>query len=171
MPADPWPSALSGRFDGTTHVFPLRVYYEDTDAGGVVYHAGYLRFVERARTEMMRLLGTEHGALLERAGVLWTVRGLTADFRRPARLDDRLEVATAVRALRRASLDLVQTVRLAAPDAAGAAAKPPELATIEVRLACIDRSGRPARLPPVVRAALLALAGADAADDGIRTPT
>lgn len=151
MAEDGWPDGMSGRFDGPVHLFPLRVYYEDTDAGGIVYHAGYLRFAERARTEMMRLLGLEHTALLAEAGALWAVRSLSADFRRPARLDDRLEVATGLRERRRASLDLVQAVR---PAGAGAAAKPPELAVIEVRLACIDRSGRPARLPPAVLSAL-----------------
>ena len=75
-----------------THVFAVRVYYEDTDAGGVVYHANYLRFAERARSEMLRALGIPHTQMLRDDGLAWTVSRCEVDFVRPARLDDALEV-------------------------------------------------------------------------------
>lgn len=149
----------SGRFAGPDHLFPVRVYYEDTDAGGIVYHANYLKFAERARTEMMRLLGAEHSTIRAETGVMWAVRSLAMDFRRPARLDDALVVATTVTRIGGATLELVQTVRMA--DVPETAAKPPELVRIDLRLACIDRDGRPARLPAKVREALHARAASD----------
>ena len=139
--------------DRLAHRFELRVYYEDTDAGGVVYHASYLRFAERARTEMLRNLGWDHGRLLSELGLLFVVRRCDADFRRPARLDDRLVVETTLEAAGGASMDLAQIVRRA--DAAGAAqGSGLELARLALRLALLGRDGRPARLPPVLRSAL-----------------
>ncbi|HEC14899.1 MAG TPA: YbgC/FadM family acyl-CoA thioesterase [Rhodospirillales bacterium] len=73
---------------GDPHVFPIRVYFEDTDAGGIVYYANYLKFAERARTEMMRSLGVESSHWLDGEGVVFAVRRCDADYRRPARLDD-----------------------------------------------------------------------------------
>ena len=153
-------SAPSGVIAAGVHLFPVRIYYEDTDAGGIVYHANYLRFAERARTEMMRLLGAEHSAIRSEEGVIWAVRALSVDYRQPARLDDHLMVETRVTAMGGASLRLVQTILRhgASPAFPDAAAKPPELAHIELRLACIDGAGRPARLPARVRDALAALA-------------
>ena len=136
--------ALSGSFRGETHVLPLRVYYEDTDAGGVVYHANYLRFAERARTEMMRALGTEHTAMGVEIGVFFTVRQCNADFILPARLDDTLEVCSRVTHVGGASLRVEQIVRRDGAD----------LARMLLKLACLDRNGRPVRLPDQVRAAL-----------------
>src|SRR3546814_20375005 len=92
----------AGWFEGGEHVLPLRVYYEDTDAAGIVYYANYLKFAERARTEMMRCLGAEHRVLLEEAGIAFAVRSCSADSLIPARLDDlhvvrtRVEVRTGV---------------------------------------------------------------------------
>ncbi|BBK34346.1 acyl-CoA thioester hydrolase [Stella humosa] len=143
----------SGRLDAGRHAFPLRVYYEDTDAAGIVYYANYLRFAERARTEMMRAAGTEHGRLMGEAGVLWAVRRCTADYLSPARLDDRLEVVSTVVDVGAARLDLMQAVWRRADGT-----PPEELARLSVRLACIDRvHGRATRLPPVLRTALEAL--------------
>ena len=85
-----------GRCRDGVHIFAARVYYEDTDAGGVVYHTSYLRLAERARTEMMRSMGFSHGLLFDRYNVLFALRRCTADFRLPARLDDALEVQTRV---------------------------------------------------------------------------
>jgi len=92
------------------HRFSVRVYYEDTDAGGIVYHARYLQYCERARTEMLRDCGFDHIGLKERHGLAFTVAAMDMRFRRPARLDDLLTVETAVDAVRPASLTLAQRV-------------------------------------------------------------
>jgi acyl-CoA thioester hydrolase len=127
-----------------THVFPLRVYYEDTDAGGVVYHANYLRFAERARSEMLRALGIPHMQMLREDGLSWTVSRCEVDFVQPARLDDALAVHSRVLEIGGASLWAEQIVRRDKDDCA----------RLKLRLACVDRAGRPARLPESVRAAL-----------------
>jgi acyl-CoA thioester hydrolase len=121
----------------TAHLFNLRVYWEDTDAGGLVYHANYLKFAERARTEMLRHLGVEQDRLRADTGLMFVVRRLVAEFLRPARLDDELAVATQIKHLGGASLDLDQEVRRA--DNA--------LVRLALRIACIGRDGRPSRLP------------------------
>src|SRR5690348_18172653 len=95
--------------DGQHH-FPLRVYYEDTDAGGVVYHANYLRFAERARTEALRVMGIPHAELVERHGMMFMVRRAEVDYVRPARPDDSLVIETETLAIGGASLSLRQTV-------------------------------------------------------------
>jgi acyl-CoA thioester hydrolase len=131
------------RPDGT-HVFPVRVYYEDTDAGGVVYHANYLRFAERARSEMLRVLGIPHTQMLRDDGLAWTVSRCEVDFVRPARLDDALEVHSRLLEIGGASLWAEQVVRRDKSDCA----------RLKLRLACIDGAGRPARLPESVRGVL-----------------
>lgn len=158
--ADPHGVAPSGIVADGVHRFPLRVYYEDTDAGGIVYHASYLRFAERARTEMMRVTGAEHTALLAESGVVWAVRSLAIEYLRPARLDDLLAVETRVVETGGASARLRQTVILSGGPrfVSDLAAKPPELAIIEVRLACLDADGRPVRLPARARSALAGVA-------------
>ena len=93
--------------------WPARVYWEDTDGGGVVYYANYLRFLERARTEWLRALGFSQERLKEELGVVFTVAGMEIDFLRPARLDDALEATVEVQGHRRASLNFVQTLRRA----------------------------------------------------------
>jgi len=120
-----------------THVFPLRVYYEDTDAAGIVYYANYLKFAERARTEFMRSCGIEHKELLEQEGIAFAVRRCEADYLKPARLDDLIEVHTRLLELRGASLEAEQVVCRGAD----------ELARLRLKLACMGRGGRPARLP------------------------
>ncbi len=132
---------------GSGHVFPVRVYYEDTDAGGLVYHASYLRFAERARTEALRLTGTEQGRMMAETGLWFVVRRMEIDFRTPAVLDDLLEVVTRMSEIGGASLRAEQTIRRA-----GAT-----LVLMLLKLACIDRRGRPARMPAALRAALLTL--------------
>ncbi|WP_207459401.1 tol-pal system-associated acyl-CoA thioesterase [Azospirillum sp. SYSU D00513] len=139
------PDPLSGSFDGPgLHRYPLRVFYEDTDAGGIVYHANYLRFMERARTEMLRLLGLSHTDLMEREGVSFAVRRMRIEFVAPAKLDDTLEVVTRIADIGGASLAAAQSVRRAGPDGR-------ELARADLTLALINRAGRPARLPAQVR--------------------
>ena len=95
----------------TPFIHPVRVYWEDTDAGGVVYHANYVAFLERARSEWMRSLGFGQQSLRDELGVLFVVRDMRVDFRWPARLDDALEVSVAVKTLKHASLILAQEVR------------------------------------------------------------
>src|SRR5215475_7971601 len=104
-------SAPSGHITDGVHVLPLRIYYEDTDAAGIVYYANWLRFLERGRTELLRLLGQQHSALRENRGINWVVRRCTIDYLKPARLDDVIDVVTRCGALRGASLDLLQEAR------------------------------------------------------------
>jgi acyl-CoA thioester hydrolase len=141
------PTPEQGLIEGRVHRLPLRVYYEDTDAGGIVYHASYLRFAERARTEVLRCLGCDH-ATLRALGLSFAVRRCTADFLAPARLDDRLVVETRLERLGRASLDLEQRV---------VAADGQLLVQLAVRLALLCGTLRPARLPAALRTALGAL--------------
>lgn len=126
------------------HTLTLRVYYEDTDTGGIVYYANYLKFAERARTEVLRDLGITQSVLMERDGLAFAVRRCEVDYLSPARLDDELEIRTTLRALGAASLDLDQAIfRHAGED--GEADR--ELARLVIRLAVIKRDGRPTRLP------------------------
>ena len=121
-------------------VWRLRVYWEDTDAGGVVYHAGYLRFMERARSEWLRAQGVDQLQLREATGLGFVVRDMHIDFLAPARLDDELEVSVAVQMMRRASMTFVQSVRRYGDCA--------ELVRASVRVACVDINRmRPAPIP------------------------
>lgn len=128
------------------HSFPIRVYYEDTDAAGIVYYANYLKYAERARTEMMRDAGVSHAAMVEREGVMFAVRRCEVDYLRPARLDDLLEVETRLVDVGGATIEAEQVVRRAGD----------VLVRIRIRLACLDSRGRPARLPAPIRATLAA---------------
>jgi acyl-CoA thioester hydrolase len=137
------------------HVWPIRVYFEDTDAGGVVYHGNYMKFAERARTELMRAGGFDHTGLAKEHGVLIVVRDCTMEFIAPARLDDALEVRSRITTIGGASLTIRQEVfrpmpKLAMPEAGGDKL----LVRLDLRLACIDREFRPARLPPALKHAL-----------------
>ena len=135
-------------FGNGVHVYPLRVYYEDTDAGGVVYYANYLKFTERARTEMLRDLGIDHSELMDNEGVAFAVRHCTMDFLAPARLDDVLEVRTKVLQVSAATVEAEQVVRRA---------RSSDLVRLKARLVCVNRAGRPVRLPRRVIAALQSL--------------
>ena len=126
------------------HIFPLRVYYEDTDAGGIVYYASYLRFAERARTEYLRSVGCDHQTLLAEDGIAFTVRQCSVDYMSPAFLDDPLEVHTRFLEVRGASLRAEQVVKR----------KMVELARLTVRLACVGGDGRPRRMPAALLSAL-----------------
>ena len=129
-----------------THTHPLRVYYEDTDAGGIVYHANYLKFCERARSEWVRGLGIDQRALKAERGLIIVVRRMEVDFLRPALYDDALTVTTRLRILGGARIELDQSV-LRGPDT---------LFTAAVTLVCVGPDGRAARLPDDLRAALQA---------------
>lgn len=124
--------------------FRLRVYWEDTDAAGIVYYANFLKFFERARSEMVEAAGIDQSVLLAEQGIVFPVRRCEIDYLAPARLGDELDVHTTVRAVGGATIDLDQDVTRA--DAV--------LARGRIRLACTGRSGRPQRLPAPVRAAL-----------------
>jgi acyl-CoA thioester hydrolase len=137
-------------------VLPLRVYYEDTDAAGIVYYANYLRFAERARTEMIRCLGVEHRPLMAGAGVAFAVRSCAAEYLEPARLDDRIVVRTRIDKAGGATLNATQRVfRLDSDDDGGR--DETELVELKIRLACIDRNQRPVRMPADIRNAVAAL--------------
>ena len=142
-------SAPSGRVESGTHHLPIRVYYEDTDTAGIVYYANYLKFAERARTEMLRLAGFDHGAIADRFGVAFVVRDCALSYKRPARLDDLLEVRSRFLDLGSASLTAEQVV----------CRETTELARLDVRLACLTDGGRPSRIPNALRDALAAYFG------------
>ena len=135
---------------GMTHNMTLRVYYEDTDAAGIVYYANYLKFAERGRTEMMRELGFAHTGIVAESGIVFTVRRLSADYRQPARLDDLLSVETRVMEIAGATLLLDQRV----------CRDGEVLVAVDVLVACVGRDGRPRRVPPALRVALEAPASA-----------
>jgi len=132
------------------HRFPIRIYFEDTDAGGVAYHANYLRWAERARTESLRDMGLPHQLMMERHHSILVVRRIEVEYWRPARLDDAIVVETRVMAVKGVTLQLDQ--RMVRGEEA--------LAALHVELACIDRDTlRPRRIPEPWRAALAAVPG------------
>lgn len=127
------------------HRLPLRVYYEDVDLAGVVYYANYLRFYERGRSEAIRALGIDQVAMRS-AGLVFVVTRIAADYLSPARFDDLIEVVTETARVGGASIEMRQRI-----ERDGAT-----LNRAEVKAACMDLSGRPARLPAEVRARLAA---------------
>lgn len=126
-----------------THIFPVRVYYEDTDAAGIVYYANYLKFAERARSELLRTRGLGNRTLQEGEGIAFAVRRLAIEYLAPAYLDDLLEVRSRITSVRGASIEAEQDVLRDGRD----------LARLTLTLACVARNGRPARLPDNVRKA------------------
>jgi acyl-CoA thioester hydrolase len=133
MPAMSEPAATPFRW-------PVRVYWEDTDAGGVVYHAGYLRFMERARSEWMRALGVDQMAYKQATGLAFMVRDMHIDFLRPALLDDELSVTVEVKERRSASILFAQRILKADGSC---------LVRASVRVACVELERmRPAAIPP-----------------------
>ena len=127
-----------------THQFPITVYYEDTDMGGVVYHANFLRFIERARSDYVRRLGVDQNAMRD-AGIIWVVTRIEADYLSPARFEDELTVETVPEKMTTARLTMSQIVRREGR----------ELFSAKVTAVCMDmHSGKPVRLPAEVRASL-----------------
>lgn len=127
----------SGRFENGDHLFAVRVYFEDTDAGGVVYHASYLRFMERARSDMMRVAGVDQRGAMERGEGNYVVAEMTIRYRAPARLDDDLIIVSRVGNMRGASCVVHQRVM-----------RGPETVTeADVSVALIGPDGRPKRQP------------------------
>lgn len=155
-PANDWPD-LAGRIiddeTGRWHVLPVRVYFEDTDAGGIAYHASFVRWCERGRTDFLRLLGTDSRRLIDGSASLepaaFVVRRMSCDFLRPARMDDVLTVETRLKELGGASVTLLQAVvRDARP-----------VFEAEVTVVLVAVSGKPLRLSTAIRSAF---GGADA---------
>jgi acyl-CoA thioester hydrolase len=140
----------------TVFTWPLRVYWEDTDGGAIVYYANYLRFLERARTEWLRAHGHSQHVLARDPGILFTVVSLQVDYRAPARLDDELEISCRPQAEGMASLRFLQSIYRAA--AAGITRQ--LLLEAQVRVACVDATSlRPKRLPQFLVNAVTAEAG------------
>jgi acyl-CoA thioester hydrolase len=138
-----WPH-LAGSLDGGTHILPVRVYYEDTDFSGIVYHASYLRFLERGRTDLLRLAGVDQSSLhAQGAGIIFAVRRMTIDYLKPARMDDVLVVETRTAEMRGASLTIAQRI-LRGEEV---------IVTADVLVAALA-DGRPTRIPDELRARL-----------------
>lgn len=143
---DKWPD-LAGRIEGETHVLPIRVYFEDTDCAGVVYHANFLKFYERARSDFIRLLGIDAKGLADPAQgepSVFVVRRVEIDYLKPGRMDDLLEVVTTCAEIGSASLVLQQDVMR---DRA-------LLVRAMVTVVLVSRAGKPQRLGTFVRGAL-----------------
>jgi acyl-CoA thioester hydrolase len=133
----------SGKEIGYT--WPIRVYYEDTDAGGIVFYANYLKFFERARTEWLRACGIDQRRLADETGAIFIVRSTALDYLAPARLDDVVKIVSRIERLGRASVDFAQE----------AWRDGTLLATGAIRIGCVERIRlRPTAIPPPVLAAL-----------------
>jgi len=127
------------------HRFDMHIYFEDTDAGGIVYYANYLRFAERARTEMLRGVGLESSSLMAENGIALAVRRCAMDFIKPARLDDRIVVETTLTKVGGASLEALQVICRDGED----------LVRIDIKLGCMSLDGGAARIPAQVRDQLM----------------
>lgn len=133
----------------------VRIYYEDTDAGGVVYYANYLKFFERCRTEWLREAGHDQADLLRDPGIAFVVRAVNLEYLKPARLDDRLSVGLEVEHVGRAQIAFRQHIRRAAPEVAGGWV---ELVTGTIRIVCVNSAlMKPTAIPPFLRTRLEAL--------------
>lgn len=129
--------SLSGHLKDGVHHLDIRIYYEDTDFSGIVYHANYLKFCERGRSEMLRLTGIHHSDL-DRQGIHFVIRRMQCDFQAPARIDDVVRVETSVQRVSGARMVLAQVVKL----------DDQVLFEAEMTLALINGAGRPQRVPP-----------------------
>jgi acyl-CoA thioester hydrolase len=141
-----WPD-LAGRIDGLTHVLPVRVYFEDTDFAGHVYHANYLKFCERGRSDFIRLLGIHHQSLANSdAGepAVFVVRRIEIDYLKPSRLDDVLDVITRCAEIGGASLTLDQEVRRGET----------VIVRAKVVVVLVGATGKPQRIGSLIRGAL-----------------
>jgi len=123
------------------HKFPVRVYYEDTDMGGIVYHANYLRYIERARSDWVRRLGNDQNAMRE-AGIVWVVRKIEAEYLATAKFEDELVVETTMRELSGVRLTMDQVVKRGETP----------IFTASVTAVCMNAAGKPVRLPAEIRA-------------------
>ena len=141
----------AGEIRDGVHLLPLRVYYEDTDVGGIVYYANYLKFMERGRSDMIRLCGIDQTALLAGGdsgeGLMFAVRHCAVDYLKPARFDDEIIVRTWLREMTGATLTMIQEIRRGGD----------LLVTASVTAAVLSRGGRPRRLPSKIRHILAAI--------------
>lgn len=149
--ADGYPAPHSGRIEGTRHWFALRVYYEDTDLSGIVYHANYLKYCERARSDILRLLRIDQRAAVEAGEGAYAVADAAIRWRRPAKLDDALLIETTASEVRAASVKLHQRVLRPAADQAEGRAE--ILAELDIRVGFVGPDGKPRRQPDGWRAA------------------
>lgn len=157
-----WPD-IAGRIvsdgNGQRHVLPVRVYFEDTDAGGIVYHAAYVRFCERGRTDFLRHMGSTARTMIDGSDSLepaiFVVRRMNMDFIRPGMMDDLLTVETRVKELGGASVTLIQTIMRQGN----------RLFEAEVMIVLISKSGKPLRLSQRVREAFQAHAASQVASE------
>ena len=123
------------------HTYEYRVYYEDTDAGGIMYHAQYINWCERGRSEFLRDIGLQSSTIFEDTGVLFVVRHLEADYFKPAKLDQLLRVESGLKELKNSSFILNQSIFC----------QDSMLFSMTVTIVCIDGNGRPVRIPDMVR--------------------
>ncbi len=141
------------------HAMDIRVYYEDTDAGGIVYYANYLKFCERGRTELLRSAGFENKPLMERMGFIFVVRHLEADYLKPCYLDDIVRLETTVSAVKKASFEMKQTLFRRNGGVKDGDAKDDgadeRIFEMTVMLVCVGTNGKPVRLTDDLREALL----------------
>ncbi len=128
----------------TEFLWPVRVYYEDTDSGGVVYYANYLRFMERARTEFLRKLGYEQDQLQQQSGIIFAVHSVNIQYKRPARFNDSLNVVTTIASLGKASIQFVQKIYHA-----DAPADIAPLCSAEIKIACLNAKHFSIQILPV----------------------
>ena len=151
--AFPLPKPPEGTIDGARHLFAVRAYYEDTDLSGIVYHANYLRWFERARSDLLRLLGIDQRAAVESGEGAYAVADLHIRYARPARLDDAVIIETTCTDMGAASVRIVQRARRVDPMGEGEL-----VAEQTVRVGFIDPDGRPRRQPAAWRAAFMKFA-------------
>jgi acyl-CoA thioester hydrolase len=124
-----------------THDFPVRIYYDDTDAGGVVYYANYMKFAERARTEFLRSLGFENTQIRDSHGIIIVVKSLEADYLSPARLDDLLTIQTRLLSVKNTSFVMEQKALKNGMD----------IFKMTIVLVCVNEGGRPTKIPDAVK--------------------
>ncbi len=143
---------LTGWLENSEHVLPIRIYYEDTDAAGIVYYSNYLKYAERARTEMIRFLGIENRQLMSEKGLAFVVRRCLTEYLQPAYLDDEVTVCTRIKEVRGASFTAIQKIirNIGESDET-------LLVNLEIYLACINKNQRPVRMPADISNAVNAL--------------
>ena len=143
--------SLSGSWHNGVHSFRTRIYYDATDAGGLVYHAEYLGIAEHARTESLRLLGFNQSALHQDQGIMLTVRSCSIEYRCPAVLDDLIEVETTYEKIRGARVFLSQKI-FKLDEKSNCKSL---LVDLQTNIACVNRHGRPTRFPEWVRESII----------------
>jgi len=135
---------ILGTFEGRTHLYPVHIFYEDTDFSGVVYHANYLRFLERARSSFLNLIGVTHANLWDEHDMAFTIKGIAIEYKSPARVDDDLLIYTTYDKLKGARLLITQSCYRGDT----------LIVKADIEAACITASGRPVRSPDFLKAGL-----------------